>query len=138
MSPKFLVDENISFRIARALDNLSRRFRVCAVRDHPKLDREADDVPEIIEVCQDEGWILVLNDWKIREKPHEKAALLDSEIGAFFVYLGKKKEPTYWKQARIFVDRWPLVEQHALDHDPPFSAMIHWRNRGIEDLRRST
>lgn len=137
VKPSFLVDENISFRIARALDALSR-FDVLSVVDHERLGRESDDVEDIIEVCQDEDHLLVLNDWKIRQKSHEKAALLESEIGAFFAYLGKKQQPKFWKQARIFVERWRLVEEYALNNRTPFSAMIHWRKKTIEDLRRST
>lgn len=137
MTPRFLFDENLSPRIARALNELSP-YDVASVVDHPELGRESDDVKEIIRVCNHEGWDLVLNDWQIRQKEHQRAALLESDLGAFWVYLGKNEEPRFWRQARMFVDRWPRVERYALDHDPPFSAMIHWRERGIEDLRRSS
>lgn len=136
MTPRFLFDENLSPRIARALNELSP-YDVVSVVDHPELGRGSDDVEEIIRVCADDRWDLVLNDWQIRRKAHQRAAVLDSDIGAFWVYLGKDKEPTFWRQARMFTERWPHVQRYALDNDPPFSAMIHWRNKGIEDLRRS-
>lgn len=133
MTPKFLFDENLSFRIARALNALSRR-EVLSVVDHSRLGRGSDDVEDIIQVCSEEGWDLVLNDWEIRKKPHEKEALLEGRIGVFFVFLGKGTAPSYWSQAKLFVDRWPLVEDYALEHSPPYAAMIHRGHRQIETL----
>lgn len=135
MSPRFLFDENLSFRVARALNALSR-FEVSSVKDHPRLERGDDEVPDILNVCQDEGWDFVLNDLKIQEKPQEREALLDSQIGTFFVRWVKKSPPGFWLRAKTLVDRWPMVEEYALNHDPPFSAVVYQYKREIATLRR--
>lgn len=105
---------------------------VVHVVDHPDLGRGSPDT-ENIAFCAGEDHRLVTNDWQIRQRPHEKAALHELQVGAYFFYLGKSKSPDFWKIVRIFTKYWLEVEGHAQRNDPPFTMRVH-KTRGISTL----
>ena len=84
----FFLDENISRSIAQAMTALGHRFE--HLLDHfPQGTPDVEFLPKIAE----KGWLLVTQDKRIRRKPHERKALMNTGVGAF-IFTGRAQKST--------------------------------------------
>jgi PIN like domain len=80
---KLLLDHNLSPRLAEALDALFVEHQVVALRD--KFSPNVADVDWITALDREGGWAVLTRDIRIRQRPHERAALDRSRIVYFFL-----------------------------------------------------
>jgi hypothetical protein len=80
---KLLLDHNLSPRLAEALDALFVEHQIVALRD--KFSADATDVDWITALDREGGWAVLTRDLRIRQRPHERAALDRSRILYFFL-----------------------------------------------------
>lgn len=78
--PIFFLDENISWRIAKALQALEHEV-VHLLDELPQGTTDTTYFPYIAE----RGWFLITQDKKIRKKPHERKAMVEAGVGAFIL-----------------------------------------------------
>lgn len=107
----FILDNDISFRIAEALRALGPDVR--ALRKH--FPQETPDT-ELLAELGTKGWHLVTADRQILKRPHEAAALHKARVTTFF--LGPFFETLqFWDQAVWLVKNWPRFESMAQNMD---------------------
>ena len=80
---KLLLDHNLSPRLAKALDALFVEHEIIALRD--KFSADVADVDWITALDREGGWAVLTKDIRIRQRPHERAALDRSRIVYFFL-----------------------------------------------------
>jgi hypothetical protein len=80
---KLLLDHNLSPRLAKALDALFVEHEIIALRD--KFSPDVTDVDWITALDREGGWAVLTKDIRIRQRPHERAALDRSRIVYFFL-----------------------------------------------------
>jgi hypothetical protein len=80
---KLLLDHNLSPRLAKALDALFVEHEIIALRD--KFLADVTDVDWITALDREGGWAVLTKDIRIRQRPHERAALDRSRIVHFFL-----------------------------------------------------
>jgi PIN like domain len=80
---KLLLDHNLSPRLAVALDALFVEHQIVALRD--KFSADSTDVDWITSLDREGGWAVLTRDLRIRQRPHERAALDRSRIVYFFL-----------------------------------------------------
>jgi PIN like domain len=80
---KLLLDHNLSLRLAEALDALFVEHQIVALRD--KFAADSTDVDWITALDREGGWAVLTRDLRIRQRPHERAALDRSRIVYFFL-----------------------------------------------------
>jgi predicted nuclease of predicted toxin-antitoxin system len=80
---KLLLDHNLSPRLAKALDALFVEHEIIALRD--KFLADVTDVDWITALDREGGWAVLTKDIRIRQRPHERAALDRSRIVYFFL-----------------------------------------------------
>jgi PIN like domain len=80
---KLLLDHNLSPRLAKALDELFIEHEIIALRD--KFLTDVTDVDWITALDREGGWAVLTKDIRIRQRPHERAALDRSRIVYFFL-----------------------------------------------------
>jgi PIN like domain len=80
---KLLLDHNLSPRLAKALDALFVDHEIIALRD--KFSADVTDVNWITALDREGGWAVLTKDIRIRQRPHERAALDRSRIVYFFL-----------------------------------------------------
>jgi hypothetical protein len=85
---KLLLDNNLSFRTARALQILFEEHTIVALRD--RFPENAPDIHWIEELDQEKSWAVVTRDLRIRTRPHERRAMDASAIVFFFLAAGWK------------------------------------------------
>jgi len=80
---RFILDHNLSPRLARALDALSADHEVVHKRD--KFDPRASDVEWLGTLGSEEDWVIVSGDLRISRNRDELVAWLESGCTAFFL-----------------------------------------------------
>ena len=80
---KLLLDHNLSPRLAKALDALFVEHQILALRD--KFSADVTDIEWIAGLDREGGWAVLTKDIRIRQRPHERAALDRSRIVYFFL-----------------------------------------------------
>jgi hypothetical protein len=123
----FFLDENMPPKVAAALQALG----TCEARhlvDH--LPRGTTD-EEIFRFLAAKGWILLTQDIRIRRNPHQRRALRDSGIGAFF--LTGRAERSVEEMMVFLLGRLPLIIAYADAHDPPYLVSVPDRGQ-LEEL----
>ncbi len=114
--PEFILDENISYRIARGFSAFGENV------DHINdlFPRGTNDVDWIREI--NGNWILITNDYNINKKPHEARALLEAGLSVFFIDL--TIQPTFWEWLEFFVRNWQKWKRLAIDTPKPFAFRV--------------
>ena len=110
---RVLVDNNLSPRLARAIDTLvTPNHQVVALRD--KFPHDAKDVEWIEALGNEGGWVVLSGDVRITKRPAERRAWHRSRLKGFFLAPGWSKMPNLEKTARLLL-WWPkLVTQEGL------------------------
>ncbi|MEX2284407.1 MAG: DUF5615 family PIN-like protein [Gemmatimonadota bacterium] len=122
----FLLDENISHKIAKALSALGEAVR--HVTD--VLPRGTAD-EAIFEKLAEEDWFLITQDQYIRRRKHQREAMLQAGIGAF-IFTGRA-EKSLKEMTVAVLERFDEINELAIRTDRPFIFGIPDRG-GIERL----
>jgi PIN like domain len=80
---KLLLDHNLSPRLAKALNALFVDHQIMALRE--RFAADVVDVDWITALDREGGWAALTKDLRIRQRPHERAALDRSRIVYFFL-----------------------------------------------------
>jgi hypothetical protein len=109
---RFMLDNNLSPRLARALNALTENDGDSV--DHLRsrgLDAEPDEV-YISELAKEGSWVVVTCDTSMARKPHEVKAWIDS--GLVFVMLKHGWIALdFWKKAWKLIRIWPEIRAKA-------------------------
>jgi hypothetical protein len=125
----FFFDNDISFRIARALSHLVQGHEIIALRD--KFPVNTLDTVWILEAGKC-GWIVISSDHNQRRRDAEHKALLANGVRAKYVRHGGKPRTLYSDAARI-VKNWPKIEAWGLGAAQPTLARLNTSDQ-IETL----
>ena len=117
----FLLDENISFRIALALQEMGEPIR--SVERHPSLGRGTPD-EEILRFCAERRNTLITLDRRMKATPHLDALMREAGVGVFFVHSGRKAPPAPWTIFAMLVKHWIEMKRLAEDLEPPFARLV--------------
>jgi hypothetical protein len=96
---KLLLDHNLSPRLAKALDALFVEHQIVALRE--KFSEDVVDVEWITALDREGGWAVLTKDLRIRQRPHERAALDRSRVVYFFLAAAWKKYTVEETAARL-------------------------------------
>ena len=107
----FLFDNNLSPRLARALNELEGEHGNEVVHLRDRFDANATD-EEWMEGLSGESWCIVTADFRISKTPHEVEAWKESGHIVFFLK-GSWLKIEFWNQAATFIKRWPQIRQLA-------------------------
>lgn len=116
MTPTYFTDRDLGKRFPEILRDAGLQVERHA--DHFKEDTPDEDW--LREVGK-KGWIAVTHDGRIRYKPNELKAVMDSEV-ALLVAVGKAPYP---ELARVFVATEPRIREFIAKHDPPYIAKVY-------------
>ena len=105
MSSKYLFDNNITPRIARALNQLEKQAEVHALMD--VVDPATKD-PELLKFVAANSYCLISCDNKQMKRTAERSALKTHRVTAVYLpqVVSNKK---YWDQTEWIVKHWPNI-----------------------------
>lgn len=105
---RFFLDNNLSPRYARALDELegSRGHEVVHLKS--KYDQTTPDEAWMSGLGREGNWIVITSDYRITKNPHEIAAWKESKLTVFFLRTSWF-DITFWEQAAKLVKLWPAI-----------------------------
>lgn len=107
---KLLLDENLSPRIAKALNELSGQHEVTSIRE--KFGNGVADLDWIEMLSKEGGWAIISKDRFTKQNGLEKEALKKSGLIVFSLQRQWRKA-TFWDQAQRLVKWYPLLIQQA-------------------------
>ena len=121
---RFLLDHNLSPKLARALNELTKGsgHEVVALRD--RFPADTADVEWIQRLGNEGGWAVVSGNRDILRNPVELAAWRESKLTIFFLARGWSSL-THWVKAAKFVHAWPTIETHASTVKPGAAYVVH-------------
>ena len=126
----FFFDNDISFRIARALAELVHGHEIIALRD--RFDQHTPDTVWIPEAGK-QGWIVISRDHNQRRRDSEHAALKESGVRVLYVRYGATADSLYADAARI-IKNWPKIMSWGLAAKPGTLARLNTKD-SIEVLK---
>ena len=126
----FVLDENLSPRLAKALELLdeSEGVRVRAVTELFEAGT-ADDT--LLAALGTAGAFLITRDTRQRKRPAELEAWVANSAGVF-VLSGKNLER--WEIVRQVVASWPLIKKAAQNTTRPFAYRVHHNGGKLEPI----
>lgn len=110
----FFFDENMPPKVAAALQALG----TCEARHLVDYLPRGTPDEEVFAFVSSQGWFLVTQDARIKRKPHQRRALLESGIGAFI--LTGRAERSVEEMMIFLLDRMPEILEAAQNVSPPF------------------
>jgi len=123
---KFLIDENLSVKIARSLRDIDQDV----VHVTEVLSQGAPDT-EVLEFAGDNDYFLITKDNRIRYKPNEKAALRKHKVGVFL--LGGKNV-SFLETYQQLIHNWDKILECAASTEGPFVKRIRPKGRAINEV----
>lgn len=118
----FLFDEDTSVRLAEAMRTLGEPVQ--HVQKHPDLGKGTpDDV--VFRVAEERDYYLVTRDRQMRDRRHQLAAIKEMGLGVFFLHIGKKESPPFWKEVKLVIKRWEEIKAFADNNSRPFTAGVY-------------
>lgn len=118
-SVTYFFDHNLSWRMAAILRLVG--IETQWVKDY--FGRDDVDDEEWIRVVAEKGWIAVSDDYKMRRKPAEVAALKKS--GLIVLVLPKTFRDKYpWDQARWVLKNWERIDKEVRSLKPGDCAAV--------------
>lgn len=124
---KFLLDENLSRYLARALRELGED-----VSHMGEVYGEGSKDHEWIPRASADGYVVVCGDRRIRRVAVEREALLRNQLGVFFLQDGIRKHCVI---AQCVVKHWPLVKRLARETRAPYQFVIGQKNVRVFRMR---
>jgi hypothetical protein len=111
---RFFLDNNLSYRLAEALDILSGAEGHSVAHVAKKFTASAKDVDWIHRLAEEGGWVIVSGDSRIRKRPREREIFFAARLTTFFLAPGWINA-RFWEQSQLLVRWWPrIIEQSAL------------------------
>ncbi|MCH7904349.1 MAG: hypothetical protein IH944_07245 [Armatimonadetes bacterium] len=106
----FFFDNDISFRIARALSGLVHGHEVIALRD-----RFPTDTPDTVWIPEagKNDWIVISRDHNQRRRDAEHKALMANGVRVLYVRYSGKQDTLFADAARI-IKNWPKIQQWGI------------------------
>jgi len=123
---KFLIDENISKKVALALRALDED-----VHHVTELLHEGAKDEDVLRFAGENDMYIITRDERIRYKPNEKAAIRDHGMGVFLL-AGKNKSAL--ELARQLIWNWEKIKGCAQQTHRPFIRRIRSRGERIEEV----
>lgn len=113
----FFFDNNISPKLARAIDALEGDGGNSVTHLRERFAVNASDEDWISSLGQESGWVVVTSDYRITKNPHEIRAWQESGLTVFFL---RKSwlHITLWEQAWQLIKRWPQIVDTAGRESP--------------------
>ncbi len=109
---RFFFDNQISYRLADAIDRLADFDGDQVVALRAKFSQDAKDLTWIPQLAAEGDWIIVSGDFKIREKPAERKVFLDAKLTTFFLAKGWINAG-FWQQSALLIRWWPKIREQA-------------------------
>ncbi len=107
------IDRSLPKSIARALQLVRNDVKWLEdVYTHDTKD------PVWLKDAGDQGWLVIMRDKRILTRPGERAALLDNNVGAF--YLTHTGNPNRWEILKLIVGALDEMEEVFASEDRPF------------------
>ena len=107
---KCLFDNNLSPKLARALNLLEGDDGIPVKHLKEKFTSDTPDIRWIEKLTQEGNWFVITTDNQIRKKPHERKAWLESNIP--IVFLPKAWVVfDFWDIAWRFIRYWPNLKE---------------------------
>ena len=96
------------------------------------LEAPAEGLDDDIWLTQvgDQDWVVIHRDTRIRKRPRERDALLESGVRAFC--LTHAGNYTRWETARLLAHRWRDIERTASEDAGPYICSVTWN--GVRKL----
>ncbi len=123
---KFLIDENLSVKIARSLRDIDQD-----VHHITEVLSEGAPDTEVLKFAGDNDFFLITKDNRIRYKPNERAALRKHKVGVFL--LGGKNV-NFLETYQQLIRNWDKVLECASSTQRPFVRRIRPKGRAIDDV----
>jgi predicted nuclease of predicted toxin-antitoxin system len=123
---KFLIDENLSVKIARSLRDIDQD-----VHHVTEVLYEGAPDTEVLEFAGRNDFFLITKDDRIRYKPNEKAALRRQRVGVFL--LGGKNIG-FLETYQQLIRNWDKVLECAGNTNRPFVRRIRPKGRLIDEV----
>ncbi len=121
---KFLIDENLSIKMAKSLRDIDQDvFHVTE-----RLKAGSSDV-KVFEYAGDNDFFLITKDNRIRYKPNEKAAIRKHKVGVFL--LGGKNI-SFLETYQQLIRNWDRILECAATTNRPFIRRIRAKGRSID------
>ncbi|MEM6771188.1 MAG: hypothetical protein AAF597_11445 [Bacteroidota bacterium] len=127
---KIFLDENISYRLARGLnelfapENYDRDEPIEIVSVVDEFGRGITDEEWIPQVGKVGGCFLSL-DQNIRRRQSQWQLCQEHKVGAIFLKMGgKRKGLPYWQQVEFVVKKWAKIMQQIDRLDRPFGLEV--------------
>lgn len=121
---KFLVDENLSIKMAKSLRDIDQDvFQVTE-----QLKAGSPDV-EVLEYAGNNDFFLITKDNRIRYKPNEKAAIRQYKVGVFL--LGGKNI-SFLETYQQLIRNWDRILECAETTNRPFIRRVRPKGRTID------
>ena len=130
---RFFLDNNISPRISKAINELENRDENRVVHLKEKFSADTTDEVWMRSLGQEGDWIVVTCDTSITKNPHEAKAWLQSGLIVFFLksaWLNLK----YWDFAWQLIKRWPLMKKKAGRVARGKGFLVPIRGAAIEEM----
>ena len=119
----FFFDNNLSPKLAKAINELDEVYSIIHLRDLFPADTE-DEI--WLSHVGKNNMVLVTRDTKIRKHPAEINAIRTHRIGAFFL-IGKKY--TKWQGIRQLICAWEEIRSLGSGTTRPFAFQVSLRGR---------
>ena len=123
---RFLIDENLSVKIARSLRNIDQDV-------HHVIEELYEGAPdtEVLEFAGSNDFFLITKDDRLRYQPNEKAALRRHRVGVFL--LGGKNIG-FLETYQQLIRNWDKVLECAGNTNRPFVRRIRPKGRLIDEV----
>lgn len=127
---KIFVDENMSFSLARGLEQLvqpencdrNEPLEIISIVD--AFGRGTPD-EEWIPLVGKEGGCFITQDRNIRKKQDQWELCQKHKVGAIFLKLGsKRKGLPYWQQVEFVIKKWSKIIEQVDRLDRPFGLEV--------------
>ena len=109
---RFFFDNQISYRLAEAIDRLADVDGDQVVALRAKFPQDATDLTWIPQLASERDWIIVSGDCKIRDKPAERKIFFEAKLTTFFLAKGWINAEL-WEQASLLIRWWPKLREQA-------------------------
>ena len=129
---KFILDENISYKIAKGFIEFGEELYSTEDIYEPGLKDS-----ELLGKISKDGYYLITRD-KMYKKPAERKIIRDLGISIFRIETkGKAKNLKYWELIKLLVFNWEEIKKFSIGNNEPFTAIISQKNVKHEKFQSS-
>ena len=121
-----------AFANERQFSKISGNFIIKAAQDYtPKPGdddfRLKDDVPWLKRFADDGGRVVISGDVRMRNKPHERLALVEHKFLVIF-FENQWSDWKFWRKCALLIHWWPVIAAKIKRHKKPsfFHVPCNW------------